>query len=94
MLNGHVQVPHLTNAQKDRYSALFKDVDVGAAWRSRMIPEVQSPAYLGVSPFATCEFGLGRDVLIGDEVFHGFDGLCKNAGLLPMDLVHPLSRIA
>ena len=47
MLDGHVQVPHLTNAQEDRYSSLFKDVDVGAAWRCRMILEVQGPVYLG-----------------------------------------------
>ena len=47
VLDGHVQVPHLTNAKQDRYSALFKHVDVGAAWRCRMIPEVQGPVYLG-----------------------------------------------
>ena len=47
VLDGHVQVPHLTDAEEDRYSALLKDVDVGAAWRCRMIPEVQGPAYLG-----------------------------------------------
>ena len=49
MLDGHVQVPHLTNAQEDRYSSLFKDVDVGAAWRCRMILEAQG---LAVSSFA------------------------------------------
>ena len=30
MLNGHVDVSHLADAEEDRYSALFKDVDVGA----------------------------------------------------------------
>ena len=40
MLNDHVQVPRLTDAQEDRYSALFKDVDVG---RCRVIPEAQGP---------------------------------------------------
>ena len=45
-LDGHVQVPHLANAQEDQYSSLFKDADVGAAWRCRMIPKVPGPLSL------------------------------------------------
>ena len=29
VLDGHVEVPHLADAEKDRYSSLLKDVDVG-----------------------------------------------------------------
>ena len=64
VLDGHVKVPHLTDALEDRCSALFKDVDVGAAWRCRVIPEAQGPVY----SVCKSELGLGRDVLIGDEV--------------------------
>ena len=93
VLDGHAEVPHLTDAQEDGYSSLFKDVDVGTAWRSCVISEMQGPIYLGCFSVCKSELGLGRDVLIGDEVFHGFDGLSKT---LPaaLDLVHPLSRIA
>ena len=53
VLNGHVEVPHLTDAEEDRYSSLFEDVDVGPAWRSCVISEMQGPIYLGsVSPLA------------------------------------------
>ena len=31
VLDGHVEVPHLADAEKDWYSSLFKDVDVGTA---------------------------------------------------------------
>ena len=47
VLNGHVEVPHLTDAEEDRYSSLFKDVDVGAAWRSCVISKMQGPIYPG-----------------------------------------------
>ena len=83
VLDGHVQVPYLTDAQEDWHSALFKDVDVGAAWRCRMIPEVQGPVYLGCLSICNSELVLGRDVLIGDEVFHGFDGLGKTLDCMP-----------
>ena len=42
-LDGHVEVPHLTGAEEDRYSSLFKDVDVGTAWRSCVISKMQGP---------------------------------------------------
>ena len=83
VLDGHVQVPHLTDAQEDRYSALFKDVHVGAAWRCRMMPEAQGPVYLGCLSICKSELGLGWDVLIGDEVFHGCDGLSKMLDCMP-----------
>ena len=57
-----------------------------------MISEMQGPIFLDCFSVCQSELGLGRDVLIGDEVLHGFDGLSKT--LEPMDLVHPLSRIA
>ena len=77
VLDGHVEVPHLTDAEEDRYSSLFKDVGVGTAWRSCVISETQGPIYLGRFSVCKSELGLGRDVLIGDEVLHGFDGLSK-----------------
>ena len=40
-----------------------------------------------------CELGPGWNALVGDEVFHLFD-LGKTLDCMPMDLVHPLSRIA
>ena len=30
-----------------------------------------------------CELGLGRDVLIGDDVLHGLDGLSKTLDCMP-----------
>ena len=33
----------LADAGEDRYSALFKDVDVGTGWRSRVTFEMQGP---------------------------------------------------
>ena len=74
MLDGHVEVPHLTDAEVDGYSSLLKDVDVGTAWRSCVISETQGPIYLGCFSVCKSELGLGRDALIGDEVLHGFDG--------------------
>ena len=48
-----------------------------------MIPEAQGPVYLGCLSICKSELGLGRDVLIGDEVFHGFDGLSKTLDCMP-----------
>ena len=48
MLNGHVKVPHLADAEEDWYGALFKDVDVGTGWRSRVIFWMQGT--LALSP--------------------------------------------
>ena len=73
VLNGHVEVPHLADAQEDR---LLKDVDVGIAW-CRVTSETQGPIYLSCLSIGKSELGLGRDVLVGDEVYHGFDGLSK-----------------
>ena len=81
MLDGHVEVPHLTDAEEDRYSSLFKDVDVGTAWRSCVIEDAGSN-----SPWRSLcksELGLGRDVLIGDEVLCGFGGLSKTLDCMP-----------
>ena len=83
VLDGHVEVPHLTDAEEDRYSSLFKDVDVGTAWRSCVISEMQGPIYLGCFSACKSELGLGRDVLIGDEALHGFDGLSKTLDCMP-----------
>ena len=47
VLDGHVEVPHLTDAEEDRYSSLFKDVDVCTAWRSCVISKMQGPIYPG-----------------------------------------------
>ena len=60
VLNGHVEVPHLADAQEDRYGALFKEVDVGVAWRCRVISEMQSPIYLSCLSIGKSELGLGR----------------------------------
>ena len=83
VLDGHVEVPHLTDAEEDRYSSLFKDVDVGTAWRSCVISEMQGPIYLGCFSVCKSELRLGRDVLIGDEVLLGFDGLSKTLDCMP-----------
>ena len=83
VLNGHVEVPHLTDAEEDRYSSLFKDVDVGTAWRSCVISKMQGPIYPGGLSVCKNELGLGRDVLIGDDVLHGFDGLSKTLDCMP-----------
>ena len=78
---GHV--PHLADAQEDWYSALFGDVDVGIAWRCRVISEMQGPIYLACLSTGRSELGLSRDVLVGDEVLHGFDGLSKTLDCTP-----------
>ena len=39
-----------------------------------MIPGVQGPVYLDRLSICKSELGPGRDVRVGDEVFHGFDG--------------------
>ena len=83
VLDGHVEVPHLADAEKDRYSSLFKDVDVGTAWRSCVISKTQGPIYPGGLPVCKNELGLGRDVLIGDDVLHWFDGLSKTLDCMP-----------
>ena len=83
MLNGHVEVPHLADAEEDRYSALLKDVGVATGWRSRLIFETQGSIDLSCLSLGKCELGLGRDVLVGDEVFHGFDGLSKTLDCMP-----------
>ena len=57
-----------------------------------MISKMQGPIYPGGLSICKSE-RLGRDVLIGDDVLHWFDCL-RIACQLPMDLVHPLSRIA
>ena len=82
VLDGHVEVPHLTDAE-DRYSSLFKDVDVGTAWRSCVISKMQGPIYPGGLSVCKSELGLGRGVLIGDDVLHGFDGLSKTLDCMP-----------
>ena len=66
-----------------RCSSLFKDVDVGTAWKNCVISEMQGPIYLGCFSVCKSELGLGRDVLIGDEVLHGFDGLSKTLDCMP-----------
>ena len=65
---------------------------VGTGWKSLVIFDAQGPVDLGSLSVGKSELGLGRDVLVGDEVFHGFDGLSKRwiARQLRMDLVHPL----
>ena len=83
MLDGHVEVPHLANAEKDRYSSLFKDVDVGTARRSCAISKMQGPIYPGGLSVCKSELGLGRDVLIGDDVLHWFDCLGKTLDCMP-----------
>ena len=83
MLDGHVEVPHLTDAEEDRYSSLFKDVGVGTAWRGCVISKMQGPIYPGGLSVCKSELGLGRDVLIGDDVLHGFDGLSKTLDCMP-----------
>ena len=77
VLDGHVEVPHLTDAEEDRYSSLLKDVDVGTAWRSCVTSKIQGPIYPGGLSVCKSELGLGRDALIGHDVLHGFDGLSK-----------------
>ena len=60
-----------------------------------MISKMQGPVYPGGLSVCKSELGLGRDVLIGDDALHWFDGLSKTLDcILPIDLVHPLSRIA
>ena len=83
VLDGHVEVPHLTDAEKDRYGSLFKDVDVGTAWRSCVISKLQGPIYPGGLSICKSELGLGRDVLIGDYVLHWFDGLSRTLDCMP-----------
>ena len=83
VLDGHVEVPHLTDAEEDRYSSLFKDVDVCTAWRSCVISKMQGPIYPGGLSVCKSELGLGRDVLMGDDVLHWFDGLSKTLGCMP-----------
>ena len=68
VLYGHVEVPHLTDAEEDRHSSLFKDVDVGTAWKSCVKSKMQGPIYPGCFFICKSEIGLGRDVLIGDDV--------------------------
>ena len=48
-----------------------------------MTPEVQGPVYLGCLSICKSELGLGRDVRVGDEVFHEFDGLGKTLDCMP-----------
>ena len=48
-----------------------------------MIPEAQGPVYLGCLSIRKTGLGLGRDVRVGDEVFHGFDGLGKTLDCTP-----------
>ena len=74
MLNGHVEVPHLADAEEDRY--MFKDVDVGTGWRGRVIFEMQGPINLSCLSIGKCELGLGRNVLF-------FDGLSKTLDCVP-----------
>ena len=81
-LNGHVKVPHLTDAEENRYSALFKDVDVGTAWRSRVVFGMQGPICLGCLSVRKSELGR-RDVLIGNDVLHGLDGPGKTLDCMP-----------
>ena len=77
MLDGRVEVPHLADAEKDRYSFLFKDVDVCTARRSCVISKTQGPIYPDSLSVCKSELGLGRDVLVGDDVLHWFDCLGK-----------------
>ena len=84
VLDGHAEVPqHLADAEKDRYSSLFKDVDVGTARRSCVISKMQGPIYSGGLSVCKSELGLGRDVLIGDDVLHWFDCLGKTLHCMP-----------
>ena len=83
VLDGHVEVPHLADAEKDRYSSLFKDVDVCTARRSCVISKMQGPIYPGGLSVCKSELGLGRDVLIGDDVLHWFDCLGKTLDCMP-----------
>ena len=96
MLDGHVEVPHLADAEKDRYSSLLKDVDVGTARRSCVISKTQGPIYPGGLSGCKSELGLGRDVLMEMMSFIGSIAWVKRwiACQLPIDLGHPLSRIA
>ena len=48
-----------------------------------MISEMQGPIYLGCFPVCKSELGLGRDVLMGDAVLYGFDGLSKTLDCMP-----------
>ena len=78
-----LEVPHLADAEKDRYSSLFKDVDVRTAWRSCVISKMQGPIYPGGLSVCKNELGLGRDVLVGDDVLHWFDCLGKTLDCMP-----------
>ena len=66
VLDGHVEVPHLADAEKDRYSSLLKDVDVGTARRSCVISKTQGPIYPG--GLSVCNSELGLDQLPIDLV--------------------------
>ena len=48
-----------------------------------MISEMQGPIYLGCFSVCKSELGLDRDVLIGEEVLHGFDGPSKELDCMP-----------
>ena len=54
VLNGHVEVPHLADAEEDRCSAVFKDGDVGTGWRSRVIFETQGAFDLSCLSIGKC----------------------------------------
>ena len=44
---------------------------------------MQGPVYLGCLSICKSELGLGRDVRVGDEVLHKFDGLGKALDCTP-----------
>ena len=48
-----------------------------------MISKMQGPIYPGGLSVCKSELGLGQDVLIGDDVLHGFDGLSKTLDCMP-----------
>ena len=48
-----------------------------------MISKMQGPIYPGGLSVCKSDLGLGRDVLIGDDVLHGFDGLSKTLDCMP-----------
>ena len=68
VLDGHVEVPHLADAEEDRHSSLFKDVDVGTAWRSCVISKMQGLICPG--GLSVCKSELGRVVLRVDDRRH------------------------
>ena len=53
------------------------------SWGEGYIKHNQDDLYKIPSDLCKCELGLGWDVLVGDEVVHGFDGLSKTLDCVP-----------